>query len=79
MKKRFLLRVYNIPEDVSEEDIKQMLEHTVEILNIWIAKDKQNKCVGWSWIEFNNHDDLLMAKVYLNNLIWKKHTLIAMI
>jgi len=78
MDSRHLFKVYNIPSNKGD-CFKDFINQIVKTKNIWIAKDEscQNDadCVGWAWIEYFSKDDMVMAKPFINGIIWHSHVL----
>lgn len=66
MKTRYCFRIYNLPE-IHEDEISASLIDIPNLKHYWIAKDKQNICVGYCWCEFSNIEDMQNALENITN------------
>lgn len=72
---RHIFRVYNLPEDTTQDSLQGLLENWTTVKNIWVAKDQHHVCQGWAWIEFHTEEDKQLIKSYLNGMTWRGQTL----
>jgi len=54
----FTVRVTNLPEDTTDQDLKDLFSMTGKVLRIYLAKDKQTqRCKGFAFVTYGCTDD----------------------
>jgi len=54
----FTVRVTNLPEDTTDQDLKDLFSATGKVLRIYLAKDKQTqRCKGFAFVTYGNTED----------------------
>jgi len=54
----FTVRVTNLPEDTTDQDLKDLFSMTGKVLRIYLAKDKQTqRCKGFAFVTYGNTED----------------------
>jgi len=54
----FTVRVTNLPEDTTDQDLKDLFSMTGKVLRIYLAKDKQTqRCKGFAFVTYGCNED----------------------
>lgn len=76
--KRYVFRLFNLPDDTKEEDVKELAETVAPVKRVWAAT-KNGVCCGFAFIEVEDEDTMRLMMQKFNRYLWRSALLFTML
>lgn len=76
--KRYVFRLFNLPNDTKEEDVKELAETVAPVKRVWAAT-KNGVCCGFAFIEVEDEDTMRLMMQKFNRYLWRSALLFTML
>lgn len=76
--KRYVFRLFNLPDDTKEEDVKELAETVAPIKKVWAAT-KNGVCCGFAFIEVEDEETMHLMMQKFNRYLWRSALLFTML